>query len=215
MTNKKLIIFDLDGTLFDSADDYVVASNLVLKTFGKPLVDRNDIIHGLGFGLRELLIKIANLNVQQVNEFQILFKQHYLALCTEKVTPYPGVLEFLKTPKPFKMALVTNKSLEPTLKILRHFGLYPDPWIEVIGFDSYPLTKPDPFAFKHLMSLAQVNPSETLMIGDCEPDIKGAQNAGIESVGCLYGYSSKEKVTGLKPTYQISSFPELSALLKI
>jgi phosphoglycolate phosphatase len=215
MQKKKLVIFDLDGTLFDSADDYVVAANLVLSEFNKPLIDRNDIIHGLGFGLRELLVKIANLNESQVAEFQVKFKSHYLKHCTSQVKAYPGVRNFLSSSLDFKVALVTNKSLEPTIKILKHFSLFPEPWIEVIGFDSYPLTKPDPFAFHHLMQVAQVSPAETVMVGDCAPDIEGARNAGIESIGCTYGYSSPSKVASLKPTYQIDSFLEILPLLKI
>lgn len=219
MTNTKnlpLLIFDLDGTLIDSAKDIHVALNLVLKKHGRPSVSLPTLISHIGDGLTKLVhdffpeygFESPELMLR-VDEFLDLYRDEHL---TSMTSLYPDVYDFLagyKGPK----ALITNKSIQPTLQIFRHFELDQLPWVDIIGGDSLAEKKPSPLALRTVMKKAGYRPEDTWMIGDGRPDMKSAIAAGCNKAAVHYGYSSADELAPYKPDLVLNSFLDIKKLL--
>ncbi len=219
MTNNShlpLLIFDLDGTLIDSAEDIQVALNRVLKKYGREQVDLPRLITHIGDGLTKLVndffpeYKIDSPeNEKMVDEFLNLYRDEHL---TELTKLYPGVFTFLSTYEGPK-ALVTNKNIHPTMQIFKHFGLDQLKWVEIIGGDSLAERKPSALPLLTVMKKIGYPPEQTWMIGDGRPDMKSALAAGCKKVAVHYGYSKPEELEIFKPDFTLSRFSDVTDLL--
>jgi phosphoglycolate phosphatase len=217
MSKLRLLIFDLDGTLIDSADDYQVSVNRLMREENKPELSREQVQHGLGHGLRSmvrgLFPDLAN-EIHRLHEIEERFLYYYLQYdCTTKTALYPGALEFLRSWKG-ELAVVTNKSLAPTKKIMTHLGLDEFHWSSVFCFESLPERKPSAFPLEEAMKRIGAAREETLMIGDGLPDLKAAQNAGVRSVIATFGYTDAALLKEHHPTRFFSSYQELQQLIR-
>lgn len=217
MSTKKLplLIFDLDGTLIDSAQDLQFSMNVMLSRYGRRSVDLPTLISHIGDGL----IKLVNdffpeyqldspENLEKVDEFLYVYEQNL----TNHTVLYPGVYEFLQNytgPK----ALVTNKAIHPTKKIFQHFKLDQLEWVDVIGGDSLPEKKPSALPLLHVMTKANYTKANTWMIGDGRPDMKSATAAGCTKVAVHYGYSKPEELSPYAPQHVLQSFSDLGRLI--
>ena len=217
MTSVKLplLIFDLDGTLIDSAKDLQVSMNVMLKRYGRRDVDLQMLISHIGDGLQKLVndffpeyLLESKENQQKVNEFLEVYESNI----TQHTTLYPGVDDFLRSYKGPK-ALVTNKAIHPTLKIFKHFKLDQLEWVDLIGGDSLAERKPSALPLLHVMSKAGYDKKHTWMIGDGRPDMKSAIAAGCTKVAVHYGYSKPEELSLFSPTHVLKNFNDLPALL--
>jgi phosphoglycolate phosphatase len=207
MNNKKLplLIFDLDGTLIDSADDLHFSMNQMLSHYNRSSVDKPTLVSHIGDGLHKLVndffpeYKINSIeNTNKVNEFLEIYKTR-LTQCT---TLYPGVITFLESYQG-PIAVVTNKDIQPTELIFKHFQLDQLPWISVIGGDSLPEKE------------AGYQTCETWMIGDGRPDMKAASAAGCKKMAVHYGYSKPEDLAPFAPDHVLEKFSDLSLVLKL
>lgn len=219
MTNQKdlpLLIFDLDGTLIDSAKDIHNALNFVLKKHGRASVDLPVLISHIGDGLTKLVhdffpeyeIDSPELTAR-VDEFLDLYRDEHLTAMTAL---YPDVYEFLagyQGPK----ALITNKSIQPTLQIFKHFELDKLPWIDIIGGDSLAEKKPSPLPLQTVMKKINYSPQNTWMIGDGRPDMQSALAAGCNKAAVHYGYSRADELALFKPDLVLNSFLDIKKLL--
>lgn len=215
--NLPLLIFDLDGTLIDSAVDIHIALNQMLKKYRRPEVDLPTLISHIGDGLVKLINDFfpeyalnSNENLCKVNEFLDLYKDEYL---TNSTTLYVGVYEFLSEYRGPK-ALVTNKAIKPTLQIFEHFNLHKLKWVEIIGGDSLPEQKPSPLALFKIMNAANYAPENTWMVGDGRPDMKSALAAGCKKAAVHYGYSKPEELAPFKPDEVLNNFTDIKKLIK-
>lgn len=220
MTSDKklpLLIFDLDGTLIDSAEDLQYSMNVMLRRYGRRSVDLPTLITHIGDGL----IKLVNdffpeyqldspENIEKVDEFLHVYEQNL----TNHTTLYPGVYEFLQNYKGPK-ALVTNKAIHPTMKIFKHFKLDLLNWIELIGGDSLSERKASALPLLHVMAKAGYDKSNTWMIGDGRPDMKSATAAGCKKVAVHYGYSKPEELSPYAPQYVLETFSDLDRLINL
>lgn len=211
-----LLIFDLDGTLIDSAKDLQVSMNVMLKRYGRSEVDLPMLTSHIGDGLQKLVndffpeyLLESKENEEKVSEFLSVYESNI----TQHTTLYPGVEEFLKTYEGPK-ALVTHKAIHPTLKIFKHFKLDQLKWVDLIGGDSLPERKPSALPLLHVMSKAGYDKSHTWMIGDGRPDMKSAIAAGCTKVAVHYGYSKPEELLPFSPTHTLNSFSDLPLLIK-
>lgn len=210
-----LLIFDFDGTLIDSADDIWIALNKTLAQHHKPSVSREVLVAHIGDGLEKLMHDFfpgpgvkSKENLQRVNEF--LHQYHLSATLHTKL--YPGVEKFLFN-YPGPIALVTNKNIEPTRQLLKHFKLDQLPWVTVLGGDSLEEKKPSALPLTTAMNLANRKPSETYMIGDGRPDMKAAIAAGCKKIAVHYGYSKPTVLSEFKPDFILESFNDLSKII--
>ncbi|MEQ1724174.1 MAG: HAD hydrolase-like protein [Pseudobdellovibrio sp.] len=217
-TNLPLLIFDLDGTLIDSAADIQVAMNRMLKKYNRDQVDLDILINHIGDGLTKLVNDFfpeyhlnSDENNAKVEEFLSLYSDEHL---TSLTTLYPGVYEFLSEYKGPK-ALITNKNIKPTLQIFDHYKLRELDWVDIIGGDSLSERKPSPLGLQTVMKKINYKPTNTWMIGDGRPDMKSAQAAGCNKAAVHYGYSKPEELDPFKPELVLKNFSDLKNLLNL
>ena len=218
MTNSKnlpLLIFDLDGTLIDSAKDIQVAINQMLKNHQRAQVDLPTLISHVGDGLTKLVHDFfpefelhSAATEQKVIEFLDIYRDEHLTTHTEL---YPGVFHFLSSYQG-PIALVTNKNIQPTQTILRHFKLDKLKWVAVLGRDSLAECKPSPFPLLHVMKKIDYSRDNTWMIGDGRPDMKAAQAAGCKKAAVHYGYSKPGELDPFEPELVLNKFSDINSL---
>jgi phosphoglycolate phosphatase len=201
----KLLVFDLDGTLIDSAQDLCNSVNATLREFNcGPLPDpaiAGFVGNGAPMLMRRSLALAANIAPDQINDdlfakAYAFFLDHYREHKLDFTYAYEGVLDALKALHELHdapggpqrtMAVLTNKPVRPARGICEGLGLA-DYFLHIYGGDSFPLKKPDPLGLRSLMDETGATPGETVMIGDSKVDVETARNAGAWSIGCAFGF---------------------------
>jgi phosphoglycolate phosphatase len=217
----KLLVFDLDGTLIDSAQDLCNSVNAALAHVGRAPLSDPAIAAFVGNGapmlVRRSLAAADRIPVEQVDaDLQALtytfFLDYYRAHKLDFTYAYEGVLESLHalhqlhiaevdSPTPARvMAVLTNKPVRPARGICEGLGLA-GYFLHIYGGDSFPLKKPDPLGLRTLMNEVGATPEETAMIGDSQVDIQTSRNAGVWSVGCTFGFGN-DTLTAAPPEFQ-------------
>lgn len=222
MNNKKLIIFDLDGTLIDSAPDLANAINYMLQELGQKSFSEELINTWVGNGA-QTLVKRALLGKKEVDEevdvllfekgLQI-FLEHYEENICVNTFLYPKVKETLVHlhKKEYLLSIVTNKPykfVQPILESLEIENFFHD----YIGADSLERKKPDPMPLQYMCDKFSVNIENALMIGDSKNDILAAQALNMHSIGVSYGYNYAEPISVHNPTHIVDDFSKIAELL--
>lgn len=211
------IIFDLDGTLVDSAPDLHAATNHVLTSIGRASVALDQVRHMVGYGaLRLIELGLEATGGQEgykAEDLRPLFLEYYGQHVTDHTVPFDGVFDTLREFQDagIKMAVCTNKPAVLAEPVLRNVGLEPF-FGAFTGGDSFSFKKPDP---RHILETAAMLPGEgpVLMVGDSRPDIEGAKAAKLASIAVSFGYS-QTPVEELGADQVIDNFSELAALIK-
>jgi phosphoglycolate phosphatase len=219
--NKKLLIFDLDGTLINSALDLVLAVNYMLETLEQDTFSE-EIIHGwVGNGALTLVKRALSgsrtvderLDEVYVQKALKIFLDYYEKNLCNATVPYPHVISTLKTLKEkYTLAIVTNKPfafISLILKGLDMDGLF----MLILGGDSLREKKPHPMPLLHVCEKLSVSVEASVMVGDSKNDILAANSCGMDSIGVTYGYNYGEDIGVHKPTIIIDNFSELLELL--
>ena len=187
-----LVIFDLDGTLIDSAADLAHAVNGVLADFGAAPLTIPAVRAMIGDGTTKLIERalaaraLADADLAGAHH---RFMERYAAEPLRATTVYPGVragLELLRE-RSLRLAVCTNKTAQLAQTILERLELA-DFFARVIGGDSLPYRKPDPRVLQALLASFATAPRDALMVGDSEVDAETAQAAGVQMVLMRYGY---------------------------
>ena len=204
------LIFDLDGTLIDSAPDIRAAVNSMLQSLGEPPMTLAEITSYIGNGLPHLVrLVMQSRRIDPVLHSTLTQRTlaAYHADETTLTTLYPGVrdtLDQLRTAG-LRLGLCTNKPFVPTQAILDTFGLT-DYFDAVIGGDSLPQRKPDPTPLRHVITALKA--THVLYIGDSEVDAATAQNAGVPFALFTEGYR-KAPADSLGASLLFSDFAQL------
>lgn len=210
----KCVIFDLDGTLVDTAPDLLETLNVLLGGLGRRKLELEDVRFAIGHGARALIRNGAILTGEALDEDQIerLFRQyldHYSANIAVKSRPFPGAREVLDTLKEagVKLAICTNKLESLTLEVLGALNLksYFD---VIIASDTLKTMKPDPAGVVEIMRRCRASPETTLYIGDSKTDLEAARGAGVAIVLVDFGYTPVP-VHKLEPDAIISDLREI------
>jgi phosphoglycolate phosphatase len=195
MSPLKAIIFDLDGTLVDSARDLRDAMNALLAEEGLRQIDLAEVKSMIGDGVAKLVERAVSATRGDLSRLPALvtrFLQIYEANASRHTEAYPGVVETLTGLRGlgFALAIVTNKPYAVTIDILEALGLRTY-FNAVIGGDTLPECKPHPAPI--LMALKQlgIEPESALMVGDNYHDVQAARAAGVRAFAVTYGYSHK------------------------
>lgn len=195
--HPKAVIFDLDGTLLNTAPDIIEACNATLKHYGFAPISLELGLSKVTAGMRTLL----RLGIPEEKQAQIdidgkmrdYFAQYYLDHICEQTKPFDGILELLHDlhQAGVKLAVVTNKYENMTYKLLKNFAFYSDLQV-ILGCDSIIHSKPHPEPILKTIEALQIDPFDTLYVGDHLNDIKSANQAKTRSAIALWGYGIKE-----------------------
>ena len=214
--DSELIIFDLDGTLIDSSDDIAWAANMTLVYMGYNEMDLDAIKEGIGWGVKTLLQKLMpQEGPERIDDARVKFLEYYWDHLTVNTILYPGVRETIDYFKDHdkKMAIVTNKPIKFTEKILNELALK-DFFLMVLGGDSLMNRKPDPEPVEKVISTLGVTKGKTVFVGDSKVDGETGKRAGIFTIGVEYGFRGRKELEDAGFDIIISEFPELTRILK-
>ena len=202
MTQKFTVLFDLDGTLVDTAPDLMLAHNHVMKKFGYPTKSTDDIRNLVGKGAGAMIGRSiwgkAKKEYHSVSDLKIKdemskeFVNFYGKNIINESTLINGVKEFLKWCKEqnISMAVCTNKQEYLSNDLLKKIGIY-DFFEYVAGSDTFDYCKPDP---RHLINVVEIlggDVKKTIMIGDSETDANAAKAADMPIILLENGYTEK------------------------
>jgi phosphoglycolate phosphatase len=191
------VVYDLDGTLIDSARDMQVAVSNVLKDHGLPPVTEDDVRIFMGQGSKVTMNKAFTKYGKILDEAALTgvtkeFVRYYEADPISNTTAFDGVADVVAhfAKLGLKQGVCTNKFERPSRMILEHLKLMP-PIADVAGADTFPVRKPDP---RHILMLVERmggDPRSTVMIGDSIHDVEAAHAAGLPAVLVSWGYTVK------------------------
>ena len=216
MTQKFTIIFDLDGTLIDTAPDLMNAHNFVMKKFGYETKTTNDIRKLVGKGAGSLIGRSvwgqAKKEFGKVNDDQTKkemtkeFIKYYANNIAEESKLINGALDFLNWCKKegIAMGICTNKQDYLAVDLLKKINVY-DYFEYVAGSNTFDYCKPDPRHLTNVIDIMQGDIKKTLMIGDSETDSDTARNASIPFILLEDGYTEK-KVSDISHDHLVKDF---------
>ena len=219
-TNKKAILFDLDGTLIDSGPDLALAINHMLKCIGRSEFS-SEVIHSwVGNGASILVQRAlsgqttidADLAPELLEQSLATFLDFYAKnLCVGTVA-YPYVRSTLKIlkAKGYRLAIITNKPFEFVQPILDGLALN-DLFDSILGGDSLDKRKPDPLPLHYTCEKLGVTADECVMVGDSKNDILAAHAAKMQSIGLTYGYNYGEDINEQDPDISFDCFSDMIA----
>jgi phosphoglycolate phosphatase len=213
------VVFDLDGTLVDTAPDILAYLNDMLAELARPGLEPSLARSMIGDGVRSLLLRglEASGGVPADLDIESLF-QRYLVRYTEEPVklsrPYEGVIDRLEalSSAGVRLGVCTNKPQQATNRVLSRLGL--DRYFgSVIGGDALPVKKPDPAHLLTILEQLNVKPERTALIGDSETDLKTARAAGTPCILVSFGYT-KVPARNLGADRVIDHFADLIPTLK-
>ncbi len=212
---RPIIVFDLDGTLIDTAPDLLDSLNHSLASGELPAVDATGFKRFVGHGGRIMIERAyaAHRKALASDEHERLlrlFLDHYTMNIPGKSRPYPGVLQAIARFEDagYALAVCTNKYEANSLALIEALGLTKH-FTAIAGQDTFPFRKPDPRHLVKTIELADGDPGRALMVGDSQTDIDTAKAAGIPVVAVDFGYTDRH-VSEFEPSAVISHFDELT-----
>jgi phosphoglycolate phosphatase len=210
----RLVVFDLDGTLIDSARDLILAVNAMRTRFTLPLLNDETVMSYIGHGARDLVRHAIQdggpgtpLSEAEIDRGVLAFREYYSAHLLDHTRPYPGVVEALDELPHRALAVLTNKPKRFTMPILEGLHLA-GRFRRIYCEDSFPTKKPDPAGMMALLREFGAAPHEAVMVGDSETDVLTARNAGTWMCGVTYGLASHQ-LTKHSPDLLVDSLLEL------
>lgn len=210
----KLIIFDWDGTLFDSIDGICKAMLEAGLLAGAPKRTKEDIKNIIGLGLSEAVNSVWPESSELVPNIIEHYRSVYVAQESEAPLAYEGVYETLQALKEdgYLLTVATGKSRRGLNRVLLSTGTK-ELFIDSRCADET-LSKPDPLMLTELLESVSVEPNEAVMIGDTEYDLEMAANANIRSIGVSYGAHEVERLYKHNPVAIVDHFAEINNIIR-
>lgn len=209
------ILFDLDGTLIDPKIAITKAAQYALSKFNIVENNLDKLESFIGPPLSVSFQKYYSFNESELKRAIEFYREHFAKFGISSNILYPGIDDLLKElyDKGITLAIATSKLTSSAELVLKHFGLY-DYFALVYGGDFYQTqASKQEIIHNTLSKLPAVRKQTTVMVGDREYDIIGAQQNGIDSIGVTYGYGSTKEIKETNPTHIVNSVEELKILL--
>jgi phosphoglycolate phosphatase len=208
------VVFDLDGTLVDTAPDLVNALNFVLDREGMPPLPLASARNMIGAGARRMIERGFEADgraasVADIDRLTKDFVAYYADHIAEGSRPFEGLEAALDelAGRGYRFAVCTNKLEWLSKKLLDELGLSPR-FSAICGADTFGISKPDPAILQQTVTRAGGVLSSTIMVGDAGPDIGVARRAGVPVIGVEFGYT-EVPIADLKPDRLIGHFRDL------
>jgi phosphoglycolate phosphatase len=219
MNSVRTVVFDLDGTLVDTAPDLISALNFVLDREGLPPVPLKSARMLIGAGVRKLLergleVDGRHASVEDISRLTDDFIEYYAAHIADASRPFDGLesaLDDLEA-QGYRFAVCTNKLEWLSKLLLDRLGMS-SRFAAICGADTFGVSKPDPAILQQTVARAGGQLSATIMVGDAGPDIGVARRAGIPVIGVEFGYTDVP-IADLKPDRLIGHMSELPAAVE-
>jgi phosphoglycolate phosphatase len=219
MTSARTVVFDLDGTLVDTAPDLINALNFVLDREGLPPVPLHSARNMIGAGARRLIERGLELegrsaDLEDITRLTSDFIDYYAAHIADVSRPFEGLEGALDdlSARGYRFAVCTNKLEWLSKLLLDQLGLS-SRFAAICGADTFGISKPDPAILRQTIARAGGEVSSAIMVGDAGPDIGVARRAGIPVIGVEFGYT-EVPIADLKPDRLINHMRELPAAVE-
>jgi phosphoglycolate phosphatase len=208
------IIFDLDGTLVDTAPDLIATLNVVFAREGLPPVDYDTARNLIGAGAKAMIARGIesegrSLEPAKVDQMFTDFIAYYSEHIADHSQPFAGLVDALDAlaANGARFAVCTNKLERLSVLLLEKLKLA-DRFAAICGQDTFKIQKPDPKILRRTIAAAGGSPERSIMIGDSETDIRTARAAGVPVIAVDFGYS-ESPVSDFAPDRVISHFAQL------
>jgi phosphoglycolate phosphatase len=208
---KKLVIFDLDGTLLNSVADLAIATNYALEQLGFCKHDIKDYRFFVGNGIDKLFERALPEDartLENIRRVRELFIPYYNVHNTDLTRPYAGIVELLEhlQAQNICLAVASNKYQEATRQLVAHFfsSIH---FSEVCGQCEGIARKPNPAIVYGILSKLGISASDTLYVGDSGIDMQTAKNAGVDAIGVTWGFRPRAELEAFSP-FLIADSPE-------
>lgn len=215
---KKLVIFDLDGTLLNTIADLAAATNQALRHFGYPTHETEAYRFFVGNGINKLFERAlpdGERTEENILKIRSRFIPYYDEHNADLSRPYPGIPELLSTlqQQEIRMAVASNKYQAATRKLISHY--FPEiNFVEVLGQREGIPAKPDPSIVYDIMRKAEVKNEEVLYVGDSNVDMQTAHHAGVTAIGVAWGSRPRTELEALHPAHILEKAEELLQYLQ-
>ncbi|HEY4833130.1 MAG TPA: HAD-IA family hydrolase [Bradyrhizobium sp.] len=219
MATARMIVFDLDGTLVDTAPDLINALNYILHREGLPPVPLHLARNMIGAGARRLLERGLELDgrsvgLEDIDRLTKDFIDYYAAHIADASRPFEGLEGALDelAARGYRFAVCTNKLEWLSKRLLDQLGLSAR-FAAICGADTFGVSKPDPAILQQTIARAGGQMSAAIMVGDAGPDIGVARRAGVPVIGVEFGYT-EVPIADLKPDRLIGHMSNLPAAVE-
>lgn len=212
---KKLIVFDLDGTLLDTLEDLHASVNFALSRHNFPHRSIDEVRCFVGNGIFRLVSRAVPENTADEILAAVFedFKTHYSLHSMDRTRPYDGICELLAELRAAgcRLGVVSNKADYAAKPIIAHY--FPDTFHCVVGERDGVRKKPAPDTVLEVMDRLNCEAADTVYIGDSDVDIQTAKNSGCDGIAVTWGFRSREFLRENGAEIMADSVKELSALL--
>jgi phosphoglycolate phosphatase len=213
LSSVRALIFDLDGTLIDSKHDLIHSVNAMLRELGRGELAVETISAYIGHGAPQLVARALGDGCTEEERQRALqfFLSYYELHKMDTTCAYPGVAETLEKLASMPMAVLTNKPVRISVRILDEMGLSKY-FRAIYGGNSFETKKPAPLGAMTILREFGAGPREALLVGDSEVDVQTARNAGTLAAAVNYGFGVHDR--GVHPAdIYLDRFSELATLL--
>ncbi|HTQ61784.1 MAG TPA: HAD-IA family hydrolase [Candidatus Solibacter sp.] len=212
LISVRALIFDLDGTLIDSKQDLIHSVNAMLLELGRVELPEETISGYIGHGAPLLVARALGNGCTEGERQRALefFLRYYEEHKMDTTRAYPGVAETLEKLASVPMAVLTNKPVRISERILGAMGLSTY-FRAIYGGNSFETKKPDPLGARTILKELEVKPQEALLVGDSEVDVQTARNAGMLAAVVNYGFGVHNRAAHPADIY-FERFCELAEL---
>ncbi len=214
---KKLVIFDLDGTLLNTIADLANSTNQALTYFGFPTHPVEAYRFFVGNGINKLFERAlpeTERSEENIRKIRSRFVPFYDEHNADFSTPYPGTQELLSSlqEKGVALAVASNKYQTATEKLIKHY--FPTiHFVAVLGQREGIPVKPDPTIVNDILAISGISKEDTLYIGDSNVDMQTAHNAQVEAAGVAWGFRPVEELQAFHPAHIVYKAEEIELIL--
>lgn len=216
---KKLVIFDLDGTLLNTLADLAQAANQALEKLGFPTHEEKAYLRFVGNGVTKLFERALPADArtpEYIARMRELFVPYYDVHNVDLTRPYPGVCGLLETlnARGVKLAVASNKYQSAVGKLIKYY--FPQiPFAAVYGQREGVPAKPDPAVVKQILKETAENRADALYVGDSDVDMQTARNAGVAACAVTWGFRSREELAACQPEFMADKAQDILSALSL